>query len=415
MRAGRGLVALALLLPGCRFVVPVGAPVSGVPDEEPVVRVGILVDTTEAAVGAEAAHELAVAGGRVVARGRPGERWTFSADSQGLLEAVDRDGRRVGPFETPVRVRTEGDAPVVIAGRAYRGGARVRAAGPGRVTAINVLPLERYLLGVVPREIPTEQLEAVKAQAVAARTYAVGHLGNRERLGFDFYATVADQAYGGRGVEDPVATRALRETSGEILVHSGRPILAFYHSTCGGRTAAVDEVWDRAPLPYLRSVSDRVPGTEDRYYCETSNRFRWTERWTGESLAAILAETLTTPAGEPVGAVDAVTALETRGRTPSGRVDTLRIVADGRRYTVRGDSIRRVLRPEPDRILNSALFELDVERADGRIRRVTAHGGGWGHGIGMCQIGAIGRARAGQDYREILPAYYTDAELARIY
>ncbi len=407
-----GLAALA----ACRPAGPPRVVRVGLPEEEPAVRVGIAVNAVEVAVSAPARFEIDPAGGGRAVAAPAGAVWTFGADEAGRVVARGPGGRRIGPFDAPVRVRVRGrDAPVLIAGEPYRGGALVRAAGPGRVTAVNVVALEDYLLGVVPLEIgtrPVEEIEAIKAQAVAARTYAISRLGGREALGFDFYATIADQVYGGRAKEDPVVGRAVRETRGEIVTYDGAPIQAYYHSTCGGRTAAIDEVWRSPPLPYLKSVSDRVEGREDAYYCEISNRFRWSERWTGERLREILSRTLTA-GGDRVRRIEAI---EATGRTPSGRAEALRVVADGRTYLVAPpDSIRRVLRPETGALLNSSLFVLDVTREGGAVSALEAHGGGWGHGIGMCQMGAIGRARAGHDYRRILRTYYRDTEVVRLY
>lgn len=418
MRRG-GLVALVLAatLASCRIGGPPPVVRVDLPNDEPTVRVGIAVEATEVRVGSAGEFEIGEPGGATV-RARARESWTFTADEAGRVVARGPDGRRAGPFAGPVRVRPrDGDAAILIDGTAYRGGALVRAAGPGRVTAVNVVALEEYLLGVVPLEIgsrPAEEIEAVKAQAIAARTYAISHIGRRESLGFDFYATVADQAYGGRAREDDVVSRAVRQTRGEVLTYEGAPILAYYHSTCGGRTAAIDEVWRHAPVPYLKSVSDRIPGT-DGYYCQTSNRFSWTERWTGAALRDILSRTLVEHAGAPA-AVRRIESVRAEGRTASGRVESLRIVADGREYRIATpDSIRRVLQPEPGRWLNSSRFELDVERRGGEVTEVVATGGGWGHGIGMCQMGAIGRARAGQNYRQILRTYYRDTEIVKLY
>jgi len=416
-RAGLGALALAVLIAGCRPAgpPPTAAPPGGLPGREPVVRVGIAVDTTAVEVGSGAAYRITTTRGDEVVRARAGDRWTFSADGAGRLTGVNAAGRRVGPVDGPLRVDAEGNGGVMIAGKAYRGGALLRAAGPGRITAINVLELEAYLLGVVPMEIgprPAAEIEAVKAQAVAARTYAIGHLGSRESRGFDFYASTADQVYGGAGSEDPVVTRAVQETRGEIVTYDGLPILAYYHSTCGGRTAAIEEVWRRAPVPYLKSVSDRIEGTKDRYYCDISNRFRWSVEWSGEALREILARTLNSRAN---GDVRAIRSIAVTGWSRSGRARALRIEADGRTHTIPGDSIRWVLRPEPNQILNSTLFVLDAEDDGGEVSELLARGGGWGHGIGMCQMGAIGRARAGQDYRRILTTYYRDTEVVRLY
>ena len=418
-RAALRLAAVCTLVAACRPAGPAPRAVRpGLPDAEPRVRVGILVDTPEVVVTAEGPYEVRVGTAATGIEAAAGERWVFTADAAGQVTGQGPGGRRVGPTAGTVSVVPRGDGVVVIGDRRYRGTALIRAAGAGRVTAINVLDLEAYLLGVVPREIgvrPELEIEAVKAQAVAARTYAVGNLGNRERLGFDFFATVADQVYGGLADEDPVVSRAVFETRGEIVTYEGLPILAYYHSTCGGRTAAIDEVWPRAPLPYLRSVSDAVPGTRDRFYCETSNRFRWTQSWSGSELGEILRRTLVAHAGAPQGRVGRILGLSLTGRTRSGRAAALRVETDAGTYVVRGDSIRWVLRPEPGRLLNSSFIELDVAANDGEVSGASVGGAGWGHGVGMCQVGALGRARAGQSYREILRAYYQGTRVERIY
>jgi stage II sporulation protein D len=419
MRARRVAAAVALVLAACRPAGPPVAPGVGLPRTEPTVRVGIAVDTPRVAVGAGTSYEILDARGEVVVSARAEDVWSFTADGRGRLTGRNQAGRSVGPLEPPVRVRARGAGPVTIAGRPYRGGAVLLSNRPGRVTAVNIVELEEYLLGVVPSEIgrrPAEELEAIKAQAVAARTYAIANLGGRESLGFDYYATTADQVYGGIAAEDSVVSRAVEGTRGEILTYAGRPILAYFHSTCGGRTADISEVWPwRAPQPYLRSVSDRIPGT-DRHYCDASNRFRWTTTWTGEQLARILATTLMNRAGEGASRVRRVERVELDGKTGSGRAKAVRIVADGQTYRVRADSIRWVLRPEPGRILNSSLLlSLEQKRTGGEVRQLVARGGGWGHGVGMCQWGAIGRARAGQNYREILSAYYRDTRISRLY
>ena len=377
------------------------------------VRVGILVDTTDVTIAATGPYEVR-AGGTVVHSGAAGESWRFTADGSGRVVA-ERDGARSGPYEGVVTVRPTAGT-VQIGGRPYRGAAVVRAAGAGRVTAINAVDVEDYLLGVVPLEIgvrPREEMEAMKAQAVAARTYTIGNLGARERLGFDVFATVADQVYGGASREDTLVSRAVRETAGEILTYNGRPIVAYYHSTCGGQTADIAEAWPWRPQqPYLRSTSDRIPGS-DRHYCDASNRFNWNVAWTGDELARVLARHVPAFASLSDRRVQAV---ELLGRTPNGRVDRLRITMGGRSVEIRGDSVRWALRPDGERILNSALlYDVDTRVEGGVVQHLHVRGGGWGHGVGMCQFGAMGRARHRQTYRQILAAYYRDARLERVY
>lgn len=421
-RIATGALLIGLTMTSCRPAGPAPEPAvperagGALPRTEPLVRIGLAIDTTEVVVGARGPLELSAPGMDAV-RVEAGTNWSVTADAAGKLSARGAN-RTIGPVEGPLTVRPlQGDS-LRIAGKPYRGAALIRAAGPGRLTAINTVELEEYLLGVVPHEMPPSAgIEPAKVQAVAARTYAIGNLGVRQRLGFDLYATVMDQVYGGIHAEDTVSTRAVRETAGEILAHGGAPILAYYHSTCGEQTAAIEDAWPwREPLPYLRSVSDRIPGT-DRYYNQLSNRFHWTQSWTGEQLEAILATTLASYTGrQGTVPVRPIRSIELLGRNESGRVDSLSIVAAGQRYVVRGDSVRWILRPEPGRILNSALlYEVLATTTAGQVTGLEIRGGGWGHGVGMCQWGAIGRARAGQRYREILKTYYTAVEILDLY
>jgi stage II sporulation protein D len=385
---------------------------------EPNVRVGIAVDTTSVQISATTPLELVDAStNRTISTVPVGTAVSVSAEGSQRIRA------RVGNADVWTSgallvARPQRDGTLTIAGRAYRGTGLVRISGPGRVTAINQVDMEAYLLGVVPREIGRvgeELLEAAKAQAVAARTYAVRYMGRRESLGFDVFATVQDQVYGGLQDEHDPVSRAVRETAGEVMLHNGQPIEAFYHSTCAGQTAAIEEVWNEAPRPYLRSVVDRDPVTGEAYD-RASNRFTWTQRWTAQEITDILNRTLadSLPAGvRTIGEIQEMRVLE---RTPSDRVRRMRIATTNGTFHVGGDRIRWILPTQTGAILNSSKFDVQLVRdGAGRLQEVVANGGGWGHGIGMCQVGAMGRARAGQNYRTILTTYYTGVEIRQLY
>ncbi len=293
-----------------------------------------------------------------------------------------------------------------------RGAVAVAAAGRDAVSVLNLIDVEEYLRGVVPLEIgrrPDEQAEAVKAQAVAARTYTYRKMMEREREPYDLQITVADQVYGGVTAEDRGSDRAIAATRGQVLTWEGEPIVAYYHSTCGGSTAAPEEVWDKPAVPYLKVVSDRRPdGTP---WCESSSYSRWTVSWKPERLAALLQRYAGDAAcgGRFNGRVKA---LRVDGRFACGRVRKLVIESTGGTAEFCGDRTRFALRRDQsgNPILPSARFEIASENTS----EIRISGSGYGHGVGMCQVGALGRAAAGQSCAQILQAYYPGAVLMRV-
>src|SRR5215218_684243 len=187
--------------------------------------------------------------------------WVVKADPGVTVYRVTRGGQAVDANNPVVLTSTTGF--VTIAGVVYRGVAEVRANSAGSLAGINELPMEEYLYGVVPRELgPTvfPELEALKAQAVAARTYALSGLGKRASDGYDLLATTSDQVYGGYAAEHPLSTRAVDETAGIAAVYDGKLITALYSSTAGGFTANNEEAFNSAPVPYLRGVPDAERG-----------------------------------------------------------------------------------------------------------------------------------------------------------
>jgi stage II sporulation protein D len=250
---------------------------------------------------------------------------------------------------------------------------------------------------------------------VAARTYAARFRGRREALGFDVFPTDADQVYTGIDSEKPEVTEAVRRTAGEILTYRGEPIQALFHSTCGWSTEAADQVFQNdAAVPYLRAVSDRFGGGPRDYYCAMSPRFRWREEWDAAALTALMAQTLPAVAGTRAATYGRVTNIEVSRTTPTGRVAELVVTTTDGRFVVPRGRLREVLRGASGQ-LPSSMFQVHVERRSGDLVRVVAAGAGYGHGVGMCQFGAVGRSRAGHGYRQILATYYHDTRLERMY
>jgi stage II sporulation protein D len=228
------------------------------------------------------------------------------------------------------------------------------------------------------------------------------------------YATVQDQVYGGVDAEKPQADTAIMKTADVVVLYNGQPITTPYHSTCGGSTSAVSEVWyDQPDEPYLRPVSDRVPGT-DRFYCDASPRFSWTQSFDAAGLRAVMEKYLANYTNAPKSNLGRITDISEQGRTPSGRVRALTVQTESGTYTLKGNDIRFVLRDPKGAILNSTFFNSREAKANGEVSAFTVEGHGYGHGIGMCQWGAIGRARAGQDFRTILETYYPGTTIGRI-
>ena len=378
---------------------------------EPVLRVGVRVGVPSIEIGSVSGLLLSDAQtGYSIGAVGPGETLRISREGPGLSSSGDQ--LRGAGIVHVLRVEASGEEPVTIDGSPYRGRFELLAVEDSLVTAVNILPLEEYLRGVVPLEIgprTREELAAIEAQAVAARTNAVSHLDGHEEMGFDLFGTVEDQVYGGIDAERQESNEAVRATAGRILTYDGLPIRAYYHSTCGGRTAAIDEVIDRPSAPYLRSVSDRAPDGSD--WCSISPRYRWSSSWSGDELNGPVRDELARMFGERPQALGPIDGFRVTDHTESGRVHSVAFYGPGAQFVLERLDIRFALRDPDGRILGSTDFDV-VPDADGVYE---VHGRGFGHGAGMCQWGAIARARAGQTSEEILSTYYPGTRLSRVY
>jgi stage II sporulation protein D len=301
---------------------------------------------------------------------------------------------------------------VYVALDRYPGELLLRPARKSGMNVINVVDLELYLRGVVPSEIghTDRYTHAAMAQAVAARTYALRHLHQHDNEGYDLQAGVMDQVYGPLDKHHPEADVAVEATRGMILAKDGQPIRASYASTCGGRTANAEESFSFRE-PYLESHADDLGG---QVCCRTSKYYRWEASWSGDELYRILSRNIPVVTGK-VWRGTRVQEIEVAEKGKSGRAVTLRVQTDAARYEVSRLAIRQVLERPEGGMLRSTDFELKADRRDGRVTGLVAKGRGWGHGVGMCQWGAMQLSTEGYDFQQILAHYYPGTELRRLY
>lgn len=283
---------------------------------------------------------------------------------------------------------------VFIDSKWYRGRTLVVPIGGG-LTAVNYVDLEHYLYSVVGGEMPTNwPLEALKAQAVAARSYALYQRQNSANAIFDVGNTTTWQVYDGLEKESASTRAAVDATQGQVLTYNGQIINAVFHSCAGGYTENVEDVWVN-PLPYLRAVvspDQDLPGCQWDPINLTTEEFSHDIGYDGE-----------------VYAVDVQ-------RNAHGRVIAMKVSGNAGSKTLKGDEVR------DDLGLRSTLFAVDAQR--GRVAstgnlpaapiafRIT--GSGFGHGLGMSQYGALSLAEQGWNYQQIVLHYYTSTALAKI-
>jgi stage II sporulation protein D len=377
------------------------------------VRIGLAVGASEVTVGGGGPLVITNPAGVRVQDVIEGAAWRVRPTGPAMT-LTGPGGLNGGRLDAIVVTPLHPGQYVRVDGRDYRGEVSV-IPGPDGLTVINRLGLESYLAGVLSAEMgrrdPTE-VQAMYAQAVISRTYAIRNQGKRRALGFDLYGTVSDQVYGGVGAETAQSWDAVRATRAQVVTWKGQPIDAFFYSTCGGRTESGAAVFQLAGDPYLKSVSDLDPNGQA--YCRFSPRFRWREEYSGDSLEAMLRRTLPGLTSVSASSVSRIEDVKVSRRTPSGRVEAVEFKLNGRHVSVSGQAVRRAFLLPDGGILRSTAFDVQ-ERADGsRVSWLAIDGRGAGHGVGFCQWGAVGRAREGQEYGEILAAYYPSTSIERL-
>jgi peptidoglycan hydrolase-like amidase len=322
----------------------------------------------------------------------------------------------------------------------YRGTLEVTSSPGGRVALVNVLGLEEYIYGVVTKELPASfGAEPLKAQAVAARTYAIARkqVGPHTAQNADLCDTQHCQAFSGLTGEHAAGRDAVDATRGRVLLHAGNVFEPFYASACGGYTESASRIFGNGGGDDADAVADgEVPNvnlaSDDgalSFYkaswdsnCSGSNRYRWSYSWSPDEIRAMVnagiarfqgTQTVAASGDSRVDLLENVTVPE---RGPSGRALSVRFEAPGVSWTVKRDwGIRNFMRIPSGDLLPSSAIGLEIERGDAnKITKLTAYGAGWGHGSGMCQWGTRGLAARGLAFDAILGYYYPTADLGDV-
>ena len=274
-------------------------------------------------------------------------------------------------------------------GRPHRGYLTILANG-GRLMVVSHMALESYLVGVVNGEVDSSwPMDALKAQVVAARSYALYQV-NRKALFYDLKTDVSDQVYAGVNSEDDRADRAVKLTRGQVLYKDGDLIQAFFHSSCGGSTTSAREVWGKAQP------------AQEGVYCGECGEAPYS-RWNLSPQIGELAKAVKNLYPH----IEGVRSIGIHRRTSDGRVQTLFVETGKGRVLIDAGDFRKEM---GYRRLPSTRFSLGT--SDGRI---VLTGEGYGHGVGLCQWGARGSALRGMDYKQILRKYYVGTQIRRAY
>jgi len=361
-------------------------------DSEPVIKVLVAENVPSVTIEANGNHTLSTAASSTPVLG-PGS-WSITGAS-GLSVMLNGTQHLTNPG-LPLKVAPDEHALLKLNGQPYRGWLAVTPGTSSGFNVVNLVPLEQYLYGVVPREIGNgspDIMAAIEAQAICARSYAISHFGAHRAQGFDIYSDTRSQAYSGMSRETPLCTQAVDATRGLVAFSGDRLLDARYHSTCGGRTANSEDVWSSA-VSYLQSIKDKP--LFGRPYCSNSPHYEWKKLVSKREFYATIARMI------PAGAKIRSWSLEINPK--SKRVVKMTVNSDKGTYEIKGSSLRSAFG------LKSTWFKIK-ERGDALL----FEGHGWGHGVGMCQYGAMQMARRGKSARRIIKHYYQGAWVGRLY
>jgi len=271
----------------------------------------------------------------------------------------------------------------------------------GHMILVNQLLLDDYLPGIVEPELGSLQVspEAMKAQMIAGRSYLLSLRERHNREGYEFCDAPHCQAFAGVVTDEPILTQAARETQGVYLTYKGKPAAAFYHHSCGGATTAAHDVWPGRPMPYLTRVKDGTPT-----YCRNDTKASWVFTRSPETLEGIFKKLRWIPRKDHLTNVSVL-------RTDAhGRAMSILVQSRNNRTIIEAGAFRRGLnRFYKKELIYSTMITITQEPGN-----YVFKGKGWGHGVGLCQAGAMSMAKKGKTHKQILKHYYPGTHLSKL-
>lgn len=373
-------------------------------DRTPMIAVGLESNKTACTITCNTAFVVTDTKGKKLLKLHPCDKLSVKCGKNGITV----NGKKCSGDRITIRSEAKAKNSLLsLDGTPYRGEfSLVRMKGKATLTAVNRVALEEYLYGVVPNEMsPSWESEALKAQAVAARTFALHDIKKHAADGYDVCATTHCQVYRGSKSEHKETSAAVDRTAGEYLAYRGKAIVSLFHAASGGYTENSENVWGKHE-PYLRAVAD---------YDQKCPDYQWTSKVTLGKLSSALGER-----AAKIGKIRAIklsklssVPMKAQDRGVSGRVTTMVIEGERGSLSLKGTEVRSLLG------LKSTRFDIDKRTFGGSASEaITIHGYGAGHGLGMSQWGAKEMAKkAGNKngtYKKILSHYYHDTDLKKI-
>lgn len=375
----RFLIITGLLAGNCAYVH------AGGPSKEKYVRVAILKNIDRSRFSVRGKYKIInLASGAVLEEGRSPRQFQLSSHPGGIrIDGKEHLSRRI-------RFTASKDITLYLGDKAqrYRGALDIIQKSNKKFLVVNTIELEQYIRGVLYHEVSHRwPMEAMKAQAVAARTYALYQMKKNKNDEYDVTGDIYSQVYGGKNAERFRTNIAVNRTLGEVLVYNNKVLPAYFHASCGGHTESARNIWGEN-LPPLSGVPCS--------FCAFAPHASWKRNFRSKDIQDKLGSN-----GYPMGPIADIRVVS---RNESGRINNLLFTArDGKTTLIPGIKFRAIIGPNT---IKSNKYEVIMKGY-----YFDLIGKGWGHGVGMCQWGAHQMAEERHKYDEILTFYYPGARI----